>query len=386
MLRARTLATHLIVVVATLAVAVVVMRERTTRGVPASPAVGPSFVAVPPEDATSPPLGLDEAAWTAALADEEINVRVYEKVNKSVVNIATSSAPRGVMSESTAGSGSGFVLDVDGLVLTNFHVVDGAESVQVGLFDGSLHDAEVVGLDPSTDVALLRVDAPPDALHPVTFGDSSSLRVGQKVLALGNPFGLERTLTTGVISALDRTIEASNGRLIKSVVQTDAAINPGNSGGPLLNSRGQVIGMNTAILSRVGQSAGIGFAVPIAKIERILRPLIDEGRVVRSELGLRRVHILDEGLLVIELTEGGPAEQAGLRPVEVRYVRNGPFVRARIDPSSGDLIVAVQGVKVHTVAELLTEIETHPPGAEITLTVSRDGELVEIPVRLGRSS
>ena len=188
--------------------------------------------------------------------------------------------------------------------------------------------------------------------------------VGQKILALGNPFGLERTLTTGIVSSLDRSLKAKNGRMIKGIIQTDAAINPGNSGGPLLNSRGQVIGMNTAIISQVGQSAGISFAVPINSITRILTQLIENGRVIRADLGITRVYATGEGLLVVAMAEGGPAERAGIRPAQVRVERFGPrFVRRYLDPDSADLIVAIEHKRVKTVEELLTEVEKHQPGA-----------------------
>ena len=219
-----------------------------------------------------------------------------------------------------------------------------------------------MGADASNDVAVIRADVPPDALTPLALGDSTGLVVGQKVLAIGNPFGLERTLTTGIISSLDRSIKAKNGRDIKGIIQTDAAINPGNSGGPLLNPRGEVIGMNTAILSQVGQSAGIGFAVPIGSIKRILRPLIDQGRVVRGDLGLTRVYRTGDGMLILGIAEGGPADRAGLRALRFQNVR----VRGRLvvqpDPESADLIVAIDGKPVHTSDELLAEVEVHPPG------------------------
>ena len=289
-----------------------------------------------------------------------MNVRVYEAVNRSVVNIATSATVRGLFRDAeVAGSGSGFVINRDGYILTNHHVVEGAESLQVGLFDGSVLDAEVVGTDPSNDVAVIRVDAPAEKLVPVALGESDGLKVGQKVLALGNPFGLERTLTTGIISSLDRSLEAKNGRMIRGIIQTDAAINPGNSGGPLLNSRGEVIGMNTAIYSQVGQSAGIGFAVPINTIKRVLRPLIEKGFVERATVGIDRVYSLDDGLLVLDVEPGGPADRAGIRPLQVKIVTYGPYRRARIDPESADIIEAVDGVPVRTVGELLTEVEAH---------------------------
>ena len=183
------------------------------------------------------------------------------------------------------------------------------------LFDGSAAPARVVGQDASNDVAVLQIKVPAEKLIPVSFGDSSRVLVGQKIMALGNPFGLERTLTTGIVSSLDRSLKAKNGRMIKGIIQTDAAINPGNSGGPLLNSRGQVIGMNTAIISQVGQSAGISFAVPINSITRILQPLIQNGRVIRADLGITRVYATGKGLLVMALNEGGRRrKRASSRP------------------------------------------------------------------------
>ena len=210
--------------------------------------------------------------------------------------------------------------------------------------------------------------------------------VGQKILALGNPFGLERTLTSGIISSLDRSLKAKNGRMIKGIIQTDAAINPGNSGGPLLNSRGQVIGMNTAIVSQVGQSAGISFAVPINSIARILEQLIENGRVIRADLGITRVYATGDGLLVLDLVEGGPAEQAGIQPIRMRVEQIAPgIVRRSLDHESADLIVAVEHKRVRTVEELLTEVEKHRPGDTVRVTVIRGGKPVDVSVKLGRS-
>jgi len=336
----------------------------------------------------TPPVSAELAR--ASDADEQVNIRVYAGVNKSVVNITTAAAAVGLFGdESTAGgsgSGSGFVFDRDGHILTNFHVIEGADSVQVTLHDGSTRGARLVGADASNDVAVLKVDAPAGLVVPVALGDSSRLLVGQKVLALGNPFGLERTLTTGIISSLDRSIKAKNGRTIKGIIQTDAAINPGNSGGPLLNSRGEVIGMNTAILSQVGQSAGIGFAVPIGSIRRILRPLIEQGRVTRADLGLTRVYRTREGLLVLGVIEGGPADRAGLRPLQLRRFRHGGTIVTRPDPESADLIVSIDGKPIKTYDELLAEVEAHAPGEDVVVTVSRGGKQVDVPVTLGESS
>ena len=319
----------------------------------------------------------------AADPDEQVNIRVYANTNRGVVNITTAASSVGLFGDeaTTGGSGSGFVIDRDGHVLTNYHVIEGADTVQVTLADGSSHEAKVVGADASNDVAVIRVDVPPDRLVPLNLGGSSGLVVGQKVLAIGNPFGLERTLTTGIISSLDRSIKAKNGRTIKGIIQSDAAVNPGNSGGPLLNSRGEVIGMNTAIISQVGQSAGISFAVPINSIKRILRPLIEEGRVVRADLGLSRVYRTQQGLLVLGVVDGGPAERAGLRPIQARRTRYGPV----IVPESADLIVAIDGKPVKTHEDLLTEVEAHAPGDSVVVKVIRDGKAVDVPVKLGRS-
>jgi len=320
-------------------------------------------------------------------ADEQINIRVYAATNRGVVNITTAATGGGFFGdEATAsGSGSGFVIDRLGHILTNNHVVEGADSVQITLPDGSSRDARVIGADASNDVAVIQADVPADALTPLPLGESTGLVVGQKVLAIGNPFGLERTLTTGIISSLDRSIHAKNGRTIKGIIQTDAAINPGNSGGPLLNPRGEVIGMNTAILSQVGQSSGIGFAVPIGSIKRILRPLIEQGRIIRGDLGLTRVMRTGDGLLVLALTEGGPAERAGLQPPQVRRFRRGNMVFTRPDPETADLITAIDGKPVKTSDELLAEVETHAPGTEVVVTVIRAGKPVQVPVTLGES-
>jgi S1-C subfamily serine protease len=319
-------------------------------------------------------------------ADEQINIRVYQAVNKGVVNITTATEAVGLFGdESSSGTGSGFVIDHRGHILTNYHVVEGADTVQVTLFDGSTHDARVIGEDASNDVAVVQIGVSADRLVPVALGDSSRVLVGQKILALGNPFGLERTLTTGIISSLDRSLPAKNGRMIKGIIQTDAAINPGNSGGPLLNSRGEVIGMNTAIISQVGQSAGISFAVPINAIQRILKPLIEYGRVIRADLGVARVFKTNEGLLVLSVAEDGPAERAGLQPIRTKVVRYGSVLYRRLDPESADIIVAIDGKPVHNVDELLTEVEAHSPGQVVNVTVLRGGRSVDVPVTLGRS-
>jgi S1-C subfamily serine protease len=319
--------------------------------------------------------------------DERNNVKVYAAANKSVVNITTEAEGLGFFGDETStGTASGFVLDKHGRILTNLHVVQGASSVRVTLADGAQHEAKVIGADASIDVAVLLIDVPPEKLIPLTLGDSATLLVGQKILALGNPFGLERTLTAGIISSLDRSMKAKNGRMIKGIIQTDAAINPGNSGGPLLNSRGQVIGLNTAIVSQVGQSAGISFAVPINSIARILDQLIVNGRVIRADLGITRVYSTGDGLLVIDLVKRGPAEQSGIQPIRVRVEQIRPgVVRESLDRDSADMIVAVEHKRVRTVEELLNEVEKHRPGDTVRITVIRDGKTLDVPVKLGRS-
>jgi S1-C subfamily serine protease len=320
--------------------------------------------------------------------DERENVRVYAAANKSVVNITTQAEVSGFFGDETStGTGSGFVIDKQGHILTNLHVIQPANSVRVTLFDGTIHRARVIGADASNDVAVLLIRTPAEKLFPLELGDSSKVMVGQKILALGNPFGLERTLTSGIVSSLERSLKAKNGRMIRGIIQTDAAINPGNSGGPLLNSRGQVIGLNTAIVSHVGQSAGISFAVPINAIARILGQLIENGRVIRADLGISRVYATGEGLLVVSLVEEGPAEQAGIRAVSVKVEQVAPgVVRPSLDVDTADLIVAIERKRVRTVDELLTEVEKHRPGDSIRVTVVRDSKPLDVVVQLGQSS
>ncbi|MGE3819524.1 MAG: S1C family serine protease [Isosphaeraceae bacterium] len=322
----------------------------------------------------------------AATSDEQVNIQVYALANRSVVNITTAVEPVGFFGEEVAsGSGSGFVIDKKGHILTNYHVVESANAVQVTLFDGSAHPARVIGADAANDVAVVKIDAPAELLFPLPLGDSAAVVVGQKVLALGNPFGLERTLTTGIVSALDRSLRSKNNRTIKGIIQTDAAVNPGNSGGPLLNARGEVIGVNTAIISQVGQSAGISFAVPINGIARILQSLIENGRVIRADLGITRVFTTAEGLLVLGLVDGGPADRAGILPIRLRVENRGGFRVRRLDPSTADLIVAVDGKRVRSVEDLLIAVESHAPGETVQIGIVREGEVMEIPVVLGAS-
>jgi S1-C subfamily serine protease len=356
--------------------------SRRARNAPPPPDAPPPFPTPEAQEAPAPP----EDVLKDLEPDERNNIRVYNATNKGAVNITTEAESSGFFGDETStGTGSGFVIDKLGHIVTNYHVVQRVDSVRVTLFDGATHEARVVGADPSTDVAVLQVRVPEDKLFPLTLGDSSGVMVGQKVLALGNPFGLERTLTSGIVSSLDRSIKAKNGRPIKGMIQTDAAINPGNSGGPLLNSKGQVIGMNTAILSQVGQSAGISFAVPINAISRILPQLIENGRVIRADLGITRVYTTSEGLLVLEVTDGGPAERAGIQPIKVRIERGLGFIRRTLVPETADLIVAIEHKRVRNVDDLLTEVEKHRPGEIVRVTVVRDGKPMDVRVQLGQS-
>jgi S1-C subfamily serine protease len=323
--------------------------------------------------------------------DEQVNIWVYEQVNRSVVNITT----KGYQSERllfdviSEGEGSGSVLDRQGNILTNFHVVDGARQIQVTLFDGTTYDARLVGQDPDTDVAVIKIDAPPASLFPVVFGNSTQLRVGQRVFAIGNPFGLERTLSTGIIASLNRDKQLPSrhkGRYLKSIIQIDAAINPGNSGGPLLDGHARLIGMNTAIASKTGESTGVGFAIPVATIARIVPQLLRDGKVRRPGTGIVRVYQSDKGLLVATLAPGGPAEKAGLHGPRVvrQQKRQGPFVYEyqTVDRSAADMIVAVDGKPTKTADEFLDAIESRHSGEQVMLTVVRATQQIQVPLVL----
>lgn len=303
--------------------------------------------------------------------DEKSTIELFRQSSQSVAYVTTSAVDEDSVrfraTEIPRGSGSAFVWDSDGHIVTNFHVVEQGNAWKVTLSDQSSWDADIVGAAPDRDLAVLKIKAEPNRLKALLRGSSTNLEVGQKVFAIGNPFGLDQTLTTGVISGLGREIRSRTGRLIEGVIQTDAAINPGNSGRPLLNSRGELIGVNTAIFSPSGAYAGIGFAIPVDVVKRVIPQLIKDGKVTRPGLGVRiaATSITDrlglQGALIVSTVPGGPAAKAGLRPT--RYNDEGV--------SLGDVIIAVDGKEVENSDDLFRIIETYEVGDEVTLTVSR---------------
>ena len=331
-------------------------------------------------NSTKPQYNLDDLT-----NEESVNIFVYERTNRGVVNITTRTVRNDgffLLESNSEGAGSGAVIDRQGHILTNYHVIEDARQVKVTLFDGKTYSAKLVGADPVNDTAVLKIDAPEISLFPLEIGNSGNLRVGMKVFAIGNPFGLERTMTTGIISSLNRTLQVTRDRSIKSIIQVDAAVNPGNSGGPLLDSHGRLIGVNTAIASRTGQSAGVGFAIPANLIARVVPQLIRHGRVIRPDIGIQRVYETDNGLLITRMTPGGPAELAGLRGPRVTRERRGPIVIERTDRAAADMIIAVDGEPITTVDDFLGYIEARKAGDQVELTVIRDSTKVNIAVRL----
>lgn len=318
---------------------------------------------------------------------ERATIQLFENAAPSVVYITTSKLQRDFWTydvyEIPAGSGSGFVWDKAGHIITNFHVIEDASKAQVTLADHSTWDAKYVGGAPEKDLAVLRIDAPASLLKPIPVGKSDNLQVGQSAFAIGNPFGLDQTLTTGVISALGREIKAADGTPIRGVIQTDAAINPGNSGGPLLNAAGQLIGVNTAIYSPSGASAGIGFSIPVDEVRWVVPELIRNGRIIRPSLGLeyasqtlaRRLGV-KKGLLITDIDRNGPAARAGLKPTyRDRYGRI----------ILGDIIIAVDGEPVNSRGDLLLILEKHKPGDRVRVRFWRNEEEKEVEVVLAPS-
>jgi len=335
---------------------------------------------------TSP--AIDEAPIPAELSDDERRtIEIFRGASRSVVNIDSLARRRDFFSldvfEVPRGSGSGFIWDERGHVVTNFHVIEGGTRFVVTLADQGRDEpeweAQVVGVAPDKDLAVLRIEAPPERLHSLPIGSSRDVVVGQRVLAIGNPFGLDQTLTTGVVSALGRELTSPSGRTIRDVIQTDAAINPGNSGGPLLDSSGRLIGVNSQIYSPSGGSAGIGFAVPVDTVRRLVPQLIEHGRPIQPGIGIqaladhqaRRLGI--EGVIVRSVTPGTPADRAGL--VGIRPTQSGRYVL-------GDVILAVDGEPVPTLDDMAAAFEDAGVDATVTLIVDREGRRRELQVRL----
>lgn len=325
------------------------------------------------------------SAATGLDAEERATIKLFEDAQASVVYITSLSVERDFLSlnvfEIPQGAGSGFVWSSEGYIVTNFHVIQNAQVARVTLSDQSTHEASLVGIEPDKDIAVIKIDTGASQLTPTPLGTSKDLRVGQRVFAIGNPFGFDHTLTTGVISGLGREIQSVTNRPIHGVIQTDAAINPGNSGGPLLDSSGRLIGMNTAIVSPSGAYAGIGFAVPVDTINRIVPQLIKSGRANKPGLGIRviesdlarRQGIV--GAIVANVIPGSPADKAGLDGIH--RTRSGGV-------ELGDVITAIDGETVGDGNDLLRVLDERAPGDKVRLKVTRRGASREITVELGQ--
>jgi len=316
-------------------------------------------------------------------AQESRTIQIFERAAPSVVFIVNSAVLHQLFSRNVyqvpQGAGSGFVWNEEGYIVTNFHVVRNADSLTVVLADQTEHEGRVVGVDPDHDLAVLQVQVPKEKLSPILVGSSHDLKVGQKVLAIGNPFGLDHSLTTGVVSALNRSIESMTSRTIENVIQIDAAINPGNSGGPLLDSAGRLIGINTMIVSSSGAFSGIGFAVPVDTVNELVPQLIQHGRVMHVGIGVSLLpdsvaqRWAVEGVIIGEVVPGGPAEQAGLRGTPQSRIGR---------PQFGDAIVALDGEPVHTAGDVLRILGRHKVGEKVHLEVVRDSARREVTITL----
>jgi len=369
-------------------------RSRASTVVTSDGAIAPVAPVAPssPIGATEMPVA-EAAGYTQ---DETQNITVYERANEAVVNITTETVGINWFLEplpQEGGSGSGSIIDARGYVVTNTHVIENAVKIFVSLSDGSQYEGKIVGTDPQNDIAVLKFDPPKGAeLKTIAFGASSRLKVGQKVLAIGNPFGLDRTLTTGIVSALGRPIQTRQNSVIKDMIQTDTAINPGNSGGPLLDTQGRMIGINTMIYSTSGSSAGIGFAVPVNTAKRVVAELIQFGRVKRGSIDAELVQLnasianyarlsVDRGLLVSRVGKGSNAEKAGLRGGS-DAVRYGSGRSSSIIYLGGDVIVSIAGQQVQGLTDYYSALEARKPGEEIEITVLRGKQRVNLKMTL----
>ncbi len=365
----------------------------TATTAPAATPTSLPTVAAPVGSAPSDVALIDAAGLDFA---EQRVIDVYERVSPSVVNITTRVLRRNFFFDAIPeeGVGSGFVIDGEGHIATNFHVVDGAETITVSFDDQVGRPATLVGADPRNDLAVLRVESPPELLVPATLGRSDNLQVGQRAVAIGNPFGqFERTLTTGVISALDRSLQTEGEREISGLIQTDTAINRGNSGGPLLDSAGRVIGINTAIFSPTGTSAGVGFAVPVETLQRVLPDLIELGYYRRPWLGIRYAYALspglaealdlpvEQGLLLVQLVDGAPLATQGVRGARREAILGNQRVFL-----GGDILTEVDGRPVTSQSELDRQLETtRGVGDVVSLTLIRDGQPLSLQVTLSEA-
>lgn len=327
------------------------------------------------------------APVTRVFDTEAATIELFEKAVPSVCFITTLNVRQDYWSrnveEIPSGTGSGFIWDKEGHIITNFHVIQGGDRATVTLADRKTYDAEIVGVAPDKDLAVLKIKASGAILKPLPVGTSHDLKVGQYAFAIGNPFGLDQTLTTGVISALGREIKSVNGRAIRDVIQTDAAINPGNSGGPLLDSSGRLIGVNTQIYSPSGASAGIGFSIPVDEVNWVVPDLIKYGEVRRPVLGVSLLPayyakgMSEGGLIIAEVVRGGPAAKSGLKAIS--QDRAGRWV-------PGDIIKSINGVKVEDYNDLVLALEKYQPGQKVKLTVERDGSQRTVEIVLASSA
>ena len=331
-------------------------------------------------------------------ADEMQNINVYEQCNEAVVNINTQVMGVNWFLEpvvENGGSGSGSIIDSRGYVVTNVHVISGATKIYISLSDGTQYEGKVIGSDSESDIAVLKFNPPSGTvLKTIPFGDSQSLKVGQKVIAIGNPFGLERTMTTGIVSGLGRPIQNSNSTIIRDMIQTDTAINPGNSGGPLLDTAGRMVGINTMIYSSSGNNAGVGFAVPASTAQRVVKDLLQYGSVQRGIIQADLIQLnnaianyarldINSGVLVSQTVTNGNADSAGIKggTQAVRYGARNP----RTIYLGGDIIIAINGEKVATLADYFSLLESKRPGETVTVTVHRNKKDVKINVKLAAS-
>lgn len=348
-------------------------------------------------ETNTPVLRIDDSSARFTL-DEQQNISVYEKCNEAVVNITTQVMGYNWFYEpvyTSSGSGSGSIIDKRGYVVTNVHVIENASVITISLSDGSSYEGKIVGQDKESDIAVLKFEVPQNVvLKTISFGDATNLKVGQKVIAIGNPFGLERTMTTGIISGLGRPIQESQNVIIRNMIQTDAAINPGNSGGPLLDSQGRMIGINTIIYSKSGSSSGVGFAIPVSTARRVVSDLLKFGKVNRGVMKLDLIqntariakyagYNISSGMIVSRVRNGSRADQAGIQG-GTQAVKYGTFNPQTIY-LGGDIIVAIDNIEITKLADYYSALESKVPGDSVNVTVIRRGKKQTLRVVLEAS-